>query len=214
MGHGTGYGIFIVIQWSMALCFIESQWLCRIPYENASRTRVRILPNVIIHTWWGIKRLFGAWFRCFTGNTTAHRTLVNQHTRIAFPASSLRFELIPKSKGGLSRWGCNARVYSRCRSTPWFCSLTACFLFEFVPKATVYDRGRFCKWKFFGFAGNCGVTIWFCYTGLPEQGLGLWGFGAPWFWCIATYTFVHIRCVVHATCITGPITTSRLELLS
>ena len=32
----------------MTLCFIESQWICRIPYripyENASRTGVRILP--------------------------------------------------------------------------------------------------------------------------------------------------------------------------
>ena len=44
MGYGTGYGIFIVIQWSMTLCFIESQWICRIQYENASHTGVRILP--------------------------------------------------------------------------------------------------------------------------------------------------------------------------
>ena len=44
----TGYGIFIVIQWSTTLCFIESQWICRIPYENASRTGVRILPKKII----------------------------------------------------------------------------------------------------------------------------------------------------------------------
>ena len=43
------YGIFIVIQWSMRSYFIESRWVCRIPccipYENASRTGVRILPN-------------------------------------------------------------------------------------------------------------------------------------------------------------------------
>ena len=48
--YGTRYSIFIVIQWSMTLCFIESQWICRFPchisYENASRTGVRILPNV------------------------------------------------------------------------------------------------------------------------------------------------------------------------
>ena len=34
----------------MTLCFIESQWICHIPcriqYENASRTGVRILPNL------------------------------------------------------------------------------------------------------------------------------------------------------------------------
>ena len=49
-GYGRGYGIFIVIQWSMTLCFIESQWIYRIssrvPHENASRTGVRILPNI------------------------------------------------------------------------------------------------------------------------------------------------------------------------
>ena len=48
-GYGTGYGICIVIQWSIRSYFIESQWICRIPcripYENASRTGVRILPN-------------------------------------------------------------------------------------------------------------------------------------------------------------------------
>ena len=33
-GYGTGYGIFIVIQWSIRSYFIESQWICRIPYEN------------------------------------------------------------------------------------------------------------------------------------------------------------------------------------
>ena len=46
MGYGTGCGIFIVIQWSIRSYFIESQWICRIPYENASRTGVRILPNL------------------------------------------------------------------------------------------------------------------------------------------------------------------------
>ena len=34
----------------MTLCFIESQWIYRIPsrvpHENASRTGVRILPNI------------------------------------------------------------------------------------------------------------------------------------------------------------------------
>ena len=48
-GYGTAYGIFIVIQWSIKSYFIESQWICRIPYripyENASRTGVRILPT-------------------------------------------------------------------------------------------------------------------------------------------------------------------------
>ena len=38
--YGTAYGIFIVIQWSMTLRFIESQWIyripCCIPSENAS----------------------------------------------------------------------------------------------------------------------------------------------------------------------------------
>ena len=47
-GIRTAYGISIVIQWSMTLCFIESQWICRIPcripYKNASRTGLRILP--------------------------------------------------------------------------------------------------------------------------------------------------------------------------
>ena len=49
-GHGTAYGIFIVIQWSIRSYFIESQWICRmpcrIPYENASRKGVRILPSL------------------------------------------------------------------------------------------------------------------------------------------------------------------------
>ena len=34
----------IVIQWSMTLCFIESQWNMPCPYENASRMGVRNLP--------------------------------------------------------------------------------------------------------------------------------------------------------------------------
>ena len=33
---------FIVIQWSMTLCFIESQWICRIPYVNSRRPTSRI----------------------------------------------------------------------------------------------------------------------------------------------------------------------------
>ena len=45
-----GYGIFIVIQWSIRSYFIEPQWICRIPccipYENGSRTGVRILPII------------------------------------------------------------------------------------------------------------------------------------------------------------------------
>ena len=37
---------FIVIQWSITLCFIESHesQICRIPYENTSRTGVLNLP--------------------------------------------------------------------------------------------------------------------------------------------------------------------------
>ena len=37
---------FIVIQWSMTLCFIESQWNMPYPIWNASRTGLRNLYNI------------------------------------------------------------------------------------------------------------------------------------------------------------------------